>query len=240
LPRSEPADERSDGSAARSVDLSEVLAYLVHELRNPTFGISSTLDAWESTFTASEEQDEYLGAMRCGLERIDLTLDAVAVLVRGVRLEATSRSPLPTLETVARRARAEAGLRGVKLTEGFAPGIAPIEADFGMLSRALLLVAGAAVDRTMKDDTVEIAAETGEAGALTVMIRDARSPRHGDDVEALFAWKSGPGRRASFGLAVARRIVEAHGGTLDALIGPAGTVFTATLPAVAPRAGARR
>ena len=48
-----------------------LVAGVAHEVRNPLFGISSTLDAFEARFGAQKEHERYISVLRVELERMN-------------------------------------------------------------------------------------------------------------------------------------------------------------------------
>jgi len=215
----------SDTAFARFVD------YLVHEMRNPLFGISSTLDAWEPNLGPTSEQLEFLRAARGAVERMRAILQNLAAWTRPIRLV---RAPCPLSPRLLASVRDREGLadqRGVALLARIEPELPVVLADAARLLEAVGTVVEAAIRRSPPGSSVEVmaSAEEGDAGveAVVVSVRDHARNSGAEEFEAFFEpFATLPSRDGGFDLAVARRIVEAHGGTLTARFVPDGTLFT--------------
>ncbi len=213
----------SDTAFARFVD------YLVHEMRNPLFGISSTLDAWEPNLSPASEQLEYLRAARSAVDRMRAILQNLAVWTRPIRLVREPCALSPAIDATVHAREGLADHRGVALLARIEPDLPVTLVDPDRLLEAVGNVVDAALRRSPAGSSVEVMAssEEGDAGveAIVVSVRDHARTAGTEEFEAFFE----PFRRSpdgGFDLAIARRVVEAHGGTLTARFVPDGTLFT--------------
>lgn len=148
----------------------------------------------------NENQEEMLAAARGAAEEADAELrrlQAVAEIDQGalalrhdsIRLADVMAALRPTLESRAERA-------GARLRLEVAPGLPRVVGDPARLREALALLLSDRVRYARPDDTVAIAVER-EAGAVRLRIDHGEGLAHGTD-EAL-----------------ASRLIEAHGGTVE-------------------------
>jgi signal transduction histidine kinase len=145
---------------------------------------------------------------------------------------------------------AQADAAGVTLAARAAPGLPALDADAERLLRALGNLVSNAVKFTPAGGRVDVearaeapAAGSGDAARVAFAVRDTGAgiaPAHLPHLFERF-WQAHEQQRggAGLGLAIARGIAEAHGGTLGVVseVGR-GSTFTLTLPAAGAPAGA--
>jgi two-component system sensor histidine kinase KdpD len=196
-----------------------LLAAVSHDLRTPLAGLRSateTLQAHDRRLS-EEERHELLGAMESSISRLTTMVND---LLDMSRLETGAVKPIAyevPLDEVVRRALA--GLEGAERVQ---VGELPTAyVDPGLLDRVLAnLVANA----LRFSDVVEV---VGESRATRV---DVRVVDHGPGVEPAlrdrifepFQRHGDVGTGVGLGLAVARGLTEAQGGTLEAEATPGG------------------
>jgi signal transduction histidine kinase len=133
------------------------------------------------------------------------------------------------------KARAEAA--GISLSLDQPQELPPIVADIGMVERLLTNLIENALSHTPEGGRIGLAIQSQD-GIMRITVSDSGSGIAAADLPRIFerfyrADKSrGRGTsRSGLGLAIAREIVELHGGTIDAESPPAGgAVFRIELP----------
>jgi signal transduction histidine kinase len=208
--------------------------YLVHEMRNPLFGISSTLDAWEPNLGSESDQREFLYAARGAVERMRTILQNLTVWTQPIHLLRSPCSISTQLLAAVREREGLADQRGVALLARIQPDLPLVLVDSERLLEAVGSVIEAAIRRSPEGSSVEVMAseEEGDSGveAIVISVRDhARNASNSgaDEFEEFiepFRERLTPD--GGFELAVARRIIEAHPGTLTARFVADGTLFT--------------
>jgi len=221
---------------------------VAHEVRNPLFGLSASLDAMRATFASDEELEPYLEVLRSQVQRMT---DLMNGLLEYGRSAASERS-LGSLADVIDRSFADcaplAEERGVRLErllelDGWAlpmnrEGLASLFTN--LLSNALqhspaggrVVVSAAVVSRSARRDE-------GAEHWVYCTVRDS-GPGFGEEAlaracEPFFTRRPGG---MGLGLAIAERIVEDHDGKLELDNRPeGGAEVRVRLPCVA--AGAR-
>jgi signal transduction histidine kinase len=134
----------------------------------------------------------------------------------------------------------EASAKGLTIALPPSPSTIPCVGDPRLLQRAITNLLENAVRYTPAGGEISVAWEA-EGGQWRLTIADTGPGIAPEDLPHLFApFYRGEASRnratggAGLGLAIAQRIIRAHGGALTAANGPqGGAVFTATAPAAA-------
>lgn len=131
--------------------------------------------------------------------------------------------------------------RGVSVVAQLGAGPAYIHADIGMIQRVLDNLIDNALQHTPEGGCVVVSlveADDGGQGEVRVSVRDTGAGIPAEDLPYIFdrayrlqKSRTGEAGHAGLGLAIARRILEIHGGTLHADSQPGrGTAITFALP----------
>jgi signal transduction histidine kinase len=211
--------------------------HLVHEMRNPLFGISSTLDAWEPNLSPTPDQLAFLRAARGGVDRLRSILQNLSLWTRPIPLARSPHGLSATLRTVMERRADLAEQRGVGLCARIEAELPVLEVDAARLGEALGTLLDVAIQRSAEGTNVEVMA-SGERGdgtvAVVVSMRVYGKNSGTEELESFFEpFRASRGTDGGLGLAIARRIIEAHGGTLTARFVADGTLFTVRLEQLA-------
>jgi len=228
---------------AASRHKSEFLANMSHELRTPLnaiLGFSEVL--WERMFgDLNEKQAEFvqdiLGSGRHLLSLINDILDLSKVEAGRMDLHLTSFDLPLAIESAVSLIRERAARQGIALTVAADESLGEMVADERKVRQILLNLLSNAVKFTPAGGRVEVKAErAGDWAELSV--RDTGIGIAPEDQAAVFEefrQVGGPAAQqlegTGLGLALAKRFVELHGGTIgvQSEVGK-GTTFTFTLP----------
>lgn len=219
-------------------------AIVSHELRSPLGAIQQNLFALirELEGTVSEDQQRRLERMS---SRINDLLGLINRWLRGFSVDFTglqeSFQPVGIGAPVAKAvesAQAEAVRKNVEIVTAVDPSAAVL-GDEGTLTEAFLNLIGNAVKYSRPEGRVTVTAER-EAEKVVVSVADTGVGIPEVDLPRIFDGfyrgeaAAGGTTGAGIGLAITRRIVEAHGGSISAESTPGrGSTFVITLPAIA-------
>jgi signal transduction histidine kinase len=235
---------RLQGSLQRQEALSAMgtlVGGVAHEVRNPLFGISATLDTLEARGGAGHPAGPFLDVMREQVQRLHgLMRD---LLDYGRPVISTELAPREVAEVVTRAiqscstASEKAGVH-VELVGDPNRGVVLMEE--ARVQQALANVIQNAVEHTPQGGTVRVSVEARTCRrkpGVACVVRDGGpgfQPDHLPHVfEPFFTLRRGG---TGLGLSIVHRIVEQHSGLVDAANDPqGGGVVSVWLPAGPPR-----
>ncbi len=239
------ADERALDAARR-----DLVAWASHDLRTPLASLRAMLDALaDGVVSDPETVQRYLHQSQSEIGRMSSLIDdlfELAQLDAGslvLRAERSSLSDLisDTLEGFSARAQA----RQLSLTGAVAAGVDPVWMAPDKISRVLRNLVENALRYTPAGGRVELQARPGDDKTVLVTVRDTGAGIPADDLSRVFdrfyrgdtartrgaAGDAPLGAGAGLGLAIAKGVVEAHGGRIWAESAPGqGTTVTFELP----------
>ena len=222
----------------RLATLGDLAAAVAHEVRNPLNAISMGLQRLGAEFrpAEAEEYGRLVALMRGEVARLDGIVEEFLSLARPLSLSMAPTDLDALLRSVAALVEGEAARSGVRTVLSIPDGLPPAQADGGRLTQVLLNVALNALQAMPGGGTLTLGA-TSAAGAVTLTVSDTGAGIPADLLPRIFEpYVTSKARGLGLGLAIARRIVEAHGGRIEAASEPgSGSRFTITLPTGGPR-----
>jgi signal transduction histidine kinase len=237
-------------SRAKSV----FLASMSHELRTPLNGIIGFAEELAEGHAGelNERQREYAANIgRSGKHLLGLIndiLDLAKIESGKMELEASAFALRPALEFSVVMVRERARKRGVSVSLAVAQEVdCAVVADERKLKQILFNLLSNAVKFTPAGGTVGVTARSGRDGLLELSVADtgigidaADMPRLFQEFTQLRPAGAGAEEGTGLGLALTRKLVELHGGSIraESVVGE-GSTFTVELPVVPPRVGAR-
>jgi signal transduction histidine kinase len=200
----------------------QLVAWASHDLRTPLASLRAMIEALEDGLAAP---DEYLPAIREQIERLSTRVDDLFELARidaGVLLlDLRDSTTLSELVTGCLRALdAEAKARNVQLEARLDPADTAVRIAPDKVERVLLNLLTNAVRHTPSDGAVSVVVEP-DGDHVVVAVEDTGAGLAPGAPERMFErfWREDESRAdssggAGLGLAIARGLVEAHGGRI--------------------------
>jgi signal transduction histidine kinase len=231
------ARERADGARR------ELIAAVSHDLRTPITSLRLLAEAIEDEIVDDERRRSYAARMSTHIRALGALIDDLFELSR---LEAgeirwtLEQVPLhPLLHETIEAMRVDAEAHGVSVSLAQGEGAAVARANPEQLQRVLFNLIQNAIRHTPADGSVVVHA-VPRPRAIEIEVADTGSGIAAEDRPRVFtAFYRGPndaartGEGAGLGLAVAKAIVEAHGGRIWLADSVRGTRVRFTVPAVA-------
>jgi len=206
--------------------LGSLVAGVAHEVRNPLFGISSILDAFETRFSDRTEYLRYTNVLRDEIGRLTILMEELLEYGKPFRGELYLVS---MEEMVARSVRAcmpAADVAHVTLESKVEDSLPKIRIDRRRLSKVFVNLIENAIQHSPQTSRVTIEAHRisdGNHEWVQCAIRDSGGGILPEDMPKIFEPFFSKRRGGTgLGLAIAQRIMQEHGGKLIAGNNPEG------------------
>ena len=189
--------------------IGESASVLVHDIKNPITGIQLAIQAVADQLGVDSR--EVLQGLEESLQKLERTMRRTLTFAKPLQLRRQRLVPSRLLETVARRARP----RLVELE--CAPDLPQIEADEAQLEEALTNLVQNAFEAREGGGRVKLTARGAADRALELSVEDDGPGIPASALPNLFKpFHTTKGQGAGIGLALCKKIVEAHGGEIRA------------------------
>ncbi len=206
--------------------LGSLVAGVAHEVRNPLFGISSILDAFETRFSDRTEYLRYTNVLRDEIGRLTILMEELLEYGKPFRGDLYLVS---MEEMVARSVRAcmpAADVAHVTLESKVEDSLPKLRIDRRRLSKVFVNLIENAIQHSPQTSRVIIEAhriDDGNHEWVQCAIRDSGAGILPEDMPKIFEPFFSKRRGGTgLGLAIAQRIMQEHGGKLIAVNNPEG------------------
>jgi PAS domain S-box-containing protein len=202
-----------------------LVAGVAHEVRNPLFGISATVDAFEPEL-GEKGLDDFVAALREQVDRLTQLMTDLLEYGKPPRF-IFSRTDLRNIVPQAvRSVSPQAALKQVSIDTSFAADVPEVMLDKGRILQVLENLLDNAINHTPSGGSIQVnvsAVRDNGTSSVACSVRDSGSGFDPADIPRLFhpfftKRRGGTG----LGLAIAHKMIEAHGGRLDATNGEGG------------------
>jgi PAS domain S-box-containing protein len=206
--------------------LGSLVAGVAHEVRNPLFGISSILDAFETRFSDRTEYLRYTNVLRDELGRMNILMEELLEYGKPFKGDLQLSSVEDVVTKSLRSCVPVAEIARVKLVNKVNGRMPNVLVDRRRLSKVFVNLIENAIQHSPHEETVRIEAhETREGNQhwLDCAVKDSGTGILEEDAASIFEPFFSKRRGGTgLGLAIAKKIMEEHGGTLIAGNNPEG------------------
>ena len=207
-------------------EIGSIVAGVAHEVRNPLFSISATLDAFESRFGKTEGLERYLSVLRGEIARLTTLMRDLLDFGRPNRPEFSECRMEEIVEAAVSACTSLARRKSVEISWPRSAAAFPVLADRARVSQVLQNLIENAVHFSPAGSRVEVSLAsvgTGEEPFVECAVKDSGPGFDAADLARIFEpfftrRRGGTG----LGLSIVKRIVYDHGGEVAAENHPSG------------------
>ena len=227
----------------------EFLANLSHELRTPLNAVLGYVRMLRTGAIRPEKSDQALGVIERNADAlrqiVEDVLDVSRIISGKARLDVRPTDVARVVKDAIATVQPAADAKGIRVEQSIDPGVGAVSADPNRLQQVVWNVLSNAVKFTPSGGVVHVSLRLVEDRA-EIMVRDTGIGLTSGFLPHVFERfrqaEAGTTRRhggLGLGLAIARHIVEMHGGTIEASSEGEGkgSTFTVSLPVMALDSG---
>ncbi len=218
----------------RLAALGEMSAVVAHEIRNPVAGIAVGVEYLGKSIPQESVHKQDVKMIMGEIERVNRILDDILSVARPFQLKLSTQAIPDIIEHVLHRYHASFSNKAIHVIRRYAPSLPLAQIDRERMEQALTNLVLNAVEAMPTGGTLSLGLAASDRW-LTITVSDT-GPGIPPEIqrrifEPFFTTKA---RGTGLGLAVARRVIEEHGGTITLMSETGkGATFTIKLPLLA-------
>jgi signal transduction histidine kinase len=210
----------------------QLVAGVVHEVRQPLFALKTAAFLLEASLGAEAKVASHVGTVRNESRRLETLMDDLLEFAKPMKMTIAPVDVASVLGEALEAFRAQAPSSLLR-TEAKCRGSLRAPLDRSRMVQVLLNLLHNADRHARGVQRVLLDARPEAAGGVTLEVENDGSPMAKEIVSRIFDPFFTTGKGAGLGLAISRRIVEAHGGKLSVTPLDVGTRFTIAVPPIA-------
>lgn len=217
-----------------------LVAGVAHEVRNPLFGISATLDAFESRFKNRTEYRRYFEILKERVQRLNELMQQLLDYGKPIRLELAEICLRQVAREAIQACAPLAAAAGVEVAAKIASEMPPILGDRIRIFQVFENLLENAIQHSAQGGRVVVRVGGTAEGMARFSIEDSGPGFRPGDLDRIFEpFFSRRRGGTGLGLSIVQRIVEQHEGEICAGNRPGGgAVMSVTLPLASRTSGA--
>ncbi len=213
----------------------EMAAGLAHEIKNPLAGIKVSLEVLSDELTLSDEDQELFTRVINETNRVEKLLKGLLSYARPPKLQYELFDLHRLLDNSIKNisvAGKTSSSQGVEFEKHYAKNLPQLEADSSQLQQIVLNIFLNAIESMTDGGRVTVSTSLHDEESLELRISDTGKGISETDLANIFQpFYTTKTKGTGLGLAICKRIVEEHGGTIEACGNSnGGTTFTIVLP----------
>jgi PAS domain S-box-containing protein len=200
--------------------LGALVAGVAHEVRNPLFAISATLDAFEARFGKEPEYTRYTGNLRPEVARLSTLMRDLLEYGRPAELRLIQADLVPVARETVTRSESAATARGIRLEVAAPDGALVVRHDPARLQQVVQNLVDNALVHAPPASRITITLAREWRGTLPwsrISVEDEGPGFKPEDLPHVFEpFYSKRRGGTGLGLSIVERLVEQHGGQVVA------------------------
>jgi two-component system sensor histidine kinase HydH len=217
----------------RLAAVGNLAAAVAHEIRNPLSAVSMGLQRLRAEFEPAEPEEyrRMVDLVRGEVRRLNTIVEEFLSLARPIQLRPEPVPVAALLDEIRELVGPQAGQAGIAIGRVIPASLPDVRADRNRIKQVLLNLVLNAIEATPSGGRLTLGAAASSAG-LTLTVTDTGSGIPAEVLPRVFEpYVTTKTRGLGLGLAIARQIVEAHGGRIEVESqAGSGTSFRITLP----------
>ncbi|HTK56251.1 MAG TPA: PAS domain S-box protein [Gemmatimonadales bacterium] len=200
--------------------LGALVAGVAHEVRNPLFAISATLDAFEARFGKEPDFTRYTSNLRPEVQRLSALMRDLLEYGRPSVLQPVLTDLTPVVREAAARSEPPAAPRGVRIELVAADGLPAVQHDPARMGQVIQNLLDNALVHAPDGSRITVRLSTLQTGGRSwyrLAVEDEGSGFRVDDLPHVFEpFYSRRRGGTGLGLSIVERLVGQHGGLVTA------------------------
>jgi two-component system sensor histidine kinase HydH len=210
----------------------QIAAGMAHEIKNPLASIKGAVEILGDESTSASEKHEFRQIVIKEIKRIDRSVTNFLEFARPAKTEPRRFNLSDAVRDAVRQMSAQAKKQGITIVEDV-EGPLHVNGDQEKIHQVLLNLIINAIDASDPENSIDVGLRADQAaGSVVLTVRDSGAGLPAQQAERAFEpFFSSKPSGTGLGLAVAKSIVERHGGTIAIAPGKGGgALATVTLP----------
>lgn len=200
--------------------LGALVAGVAHEVRNPLFAISATLDAFEARFGKEPDFTRYTSNLRPEVQRLSALMRDLLEYGRPSVLQPVLADLTPVVREAVARSEGPAAPRGVRIEVVAADALPPVQHDPARMAQVIQNLLDNALVHAPDGSRIVVRSSTLQVGPRSwyrLAVEDEGSGFRADDLPHVFEpFYSRRRGGTGLGLSIVERLVGQHGGQVTA------------------------
>jgi signal transduction histidine kinase len=223
------------GNESRLTAMGELVAGVAHEVRNPLFGMSATLDTWELLKDDPESPVELIPALRKWIDRLNMLMERLLDYGKVSNMVLTEGPLRDVIDAAVDACHPLAEQERITIVREVPEEVPAVRMDSSRLVQAVENLIINAIQHSPAGGTIRVRVRTRDDERVECTVTDSGPGFAPDDMTRVFQpfftrRRGGTG----LGLSIVSRVVEEHGGTIAAAnAAGGGAEVTMFLPAPA-------
>ena len=201
--------------------MGQLAAGVAHEIKNPLNAISLVVQRLQQEFhwpepEAQQEYERFTRIVRDEISRVNQIIGQFLMVARPLASRLEEQSLTAILDYVLEVLAEELRLKKIRLSKTWSPDLPLIYCDRFQLTQAFLNIFNNALEAVPEGGEISVSAGPKEDNKIELIIRDSGRGIAPEDLKKIFAYYyTTKEKGVGLGLAITRKMIQAHGGTLE-------------------------